>query len=243
MGRTNAITHEVDVGNAVPRKEHPYRFNPLKAAQVQKEVETQENIIDPSQSEWSLPIMLVPKPDGTQRFCVDYQKVNVVTKSDAYPIPRLKYCVENIGQATHITKLDLLHRYWQVPLSERAEEVSAFVNPNGLYQFKVMAFEMKNAPASFQGLMNRIIEGSTNCAVYIDDLVIFSHSWKDHMENLAELFERLWEAKLAINLAKTESAKAEVTFLGHNIGHRRMTLRNMKMKAIEEFPRPSSKEE
>eukprot|EP00061_Rhincodon_typus_P006334 g26876.t1 len=102
---------------------------------------------------------------------------------------------------------------------------------------------MKNAPATFQRLMNRVVAGLTNCAIYIDDLVIFSHSWKDHIVYLAELFERLWEAKLVISLAKTEIVEAEMTSLGHNIRHGRMTLSNMKTKAIDEFPRPSLKKE
>eukprot|EP00061_Rhincodon_typus_P012584 g38412.t1 len=209
MGKTNAIVYEVDVGNAVLIKQHPYRLKLLKAAHVQKEVKTmvQEDIIKMNQSEWSSPIVLVPKPDGTQRFCLDYLKVNTVTKSDSYPIPRLEDCVEKVGQATYITKLDLLRGYWQVPLLERTKEVSAFVTPNGLHQFKVTPFGMKNESAIFQRFMNRVVAGLTNCASYIDNLVIFSHSWKAHMVHLAELFEGQWKSKLVTNLAKTEFVK------------------------------------
>eukprot|EP00061_Rhincodon_typus_P006306 g26819.t1 len=114
MRRTNAIVHEVDVGNAVLIKQHPYRLNPLKAVQVQKEVQVmlQEDIIETSQSEWSSLIVLIPKSDGTQRLSEldyrSYRKANAATKSDSYTIPRLEECVENVGQATYITKLDLM---------------------------------------------------------------------------------------------------------------------------------------
>eukprot|EP00061_Rhincodon_typus_P009220 g32543.t1 len=138
--------------------------------QVQKEVEVmlQEDIVELSQSMWSSPIVLVPNPDSTQRFCVDYWNVNAITKSDSYPIPRLEDCMENVGQATYITKMDLLHSYWQVPfVREKAKDVSVFVTPNGLYLFKVMVFGMKNAPATFQRLMNRVVLVLTNCPVRI----------------------------------------------------------------------------
>eukprot|EP00061_Rhincodon_typus_P007538 g29321.t1 len=153
------------------------------------------------------------------------------------PIPRLEDYVEKVGQATYIIKLDLLRGYREVPFSAKAKEVSTFVMLNGLYQFNVMPFDMKNAPATFQRCTYRVVAEFNNCAVHIDDIVIFSHSWKDHMVHLARLFERLREAKLAINLAKTEFAKAEVVFLGHEVRHGR----NIKIKAIEGFSRPSLK--
>eukprot|EP00061_Rhincodon_typus_P009170 g32446.t1 len=128
MGRTSALMYEVEVGNAVPKKHHTYRLNPLEATLVQKEVEAmlQEDIIELHQSEWTSPIMLVPKPDGTRWFYMDYWKDNAISKSDSYPIPRLEVCVENVGQATYFTKLDLVRGYWQVPLSQRTKKVSAF---------------------------------------------------------------------------------------------------------------------
>ncbi|XP_060708719.1 uncharacterized protein LOC132834020 [Hemiscyllium ocellatum] len=108
MGRTNAIVHEVDGGNTALIKQHPYRLNPFKARQVRREVEAMlgEDIIEPSQSDWSSPIVFVPNPDGTQRFRVDYRKVNAVTKLDSDPVPRLEDCIERVGQASDITKLD-----------------------------------------------------------------------------------------------------------------------------------------
>ena len=93
--------------------------------------------------------MLVPKNDGTYRFCTDYRKFNVTTKSDSYPIPRVEDCIDRIGRAKYVSKIDLLKGYWQVPLTPKAKEISAFVTPEGFYQYKVMPFGMKNAPATF----------------------------------------------------------------------------------------------
>ena len=107
-------------------------------------------------------------------MCTDYRKVNSVTETDSFPMPRIDDCIDNIGQAKYVTKFDLLKGFWQIPLTDRANEISAFVTPDGLYQYKVMPFEMKNSPASFQHLINMIITGSVNCKAYIDDAIIYS---------------------------------------------------------------------
>ena len=114
-----ACLHNVDVGNAEPIKQNPYRVNPRKLEFLRKEVGymLEHGIIEPSQSNWSSPCLLVPKSDGSYRFCTDYRKVNSVTKSDSYPIPRVEDCIDRIGCAKYVTKLDLLKGYWQVPLT------------------------------------------------------------------------------------------------------------------------------
>jgi hypothetical protein len=111
-------------------------------------------------------------------------------------------CIDRIGNAKHVTKFDLLKGFWQVPLAERAKEISAFVTPTGLYQYKVMPFGMKNSPATFQRLINNIITDLDGCDAYIDDLIIATETWEDHITIIRELFERLSKAKLTINLLK-----------------------------------------
>ena len=103
------------------------------------------DFVEPSQSDWSSPCILVPKPDGTFRMSTDYRKVNTVTKTDSFLVPRIDDCIDNISQAKYVTKLDLLNGFRQIPLTDRAKEISAFVTPDGLYQYKVMPFGMKNA--------------------------------------------------------------------------------------------------
>ena len=174
--QTNCAIHDVDVGRTAPIKQHPYRLNPLKLKVMQQEIEymLQNDLIEASSSEWSSPRILVPKPDGTYRFCTDFCQVNKATKSDSYPIPRVDDCVDKVGNARYVAKLDLLKGYWQVPLSERAKEISPFATPDGLYQYKVMPFGMKNAPATFQRLINGVISELDGCSAYIDDVVVYS---------------------------------------------------------------------
>ena len=137
-------------------------------------------------------------------MCIDYRKVNSVTKTDSFPVPRIDDCIDNIGQAKYVTKFDLLKGFWQIPLTDRAKEISAFVTPDGPYQYKVMPFRMKNSPAAFQRLINIKITGLDNCKAYIDDAIIYSEEWDQQIKTIREFFERLSKAKLTINLAKGE---------------------------------------
>ena len=132
--RTDKIYHDVIVEDSKPIKQHPYRMNPLKQKYLQDEVKylLENDFIEPSQSNYSSPCILVPKSNGTYRMCTDYRKVNSVTKTDSFPIPRIDDCIDKVGSSKYVTKFDLLKGFWQVPLADRAKEVSAFATPNGL---------------------------------------------------------------------------------------------------------------
>ena len=133
--RTDKIYHDVIVEDSKPIKQHPYRMNPLKQKHLQDEVKylLENDFIEPSQSNYSSPCILVPKSNGTYRMCTDYRKVNSVTKTDSFPIPRIDDCIDKFGNSKYVTKFYLLKGFWQVPLTDRAKEVSAFATPNGLY--------------------------------------------------------------------------------------------------------------
>ena len=178
--KTNLIEHDVDVGDSAPIKQHPYRVSPMKKELLDKEVQymLKNDIIEESQSNWSSPCILVQKHDGGFRFCTDFRKVNDKTKSDSFPIPRITDCIDQIGNAKFVSTFDMLKGYWQVPLTQRAREISAFVTPSGLYQYKVMPFGMKNAPATFQRMVNKLVRDIDGCEGYIDDVVIFSDNWQ-----------------------------------------------------------------
>ena len=224
-------------------KQHPYRMNPMELQYLREEIQflLDNDFIEPSQSDWSSPCILVPKPDGTFRMCTDYRKVNSVTKTDSFPVPRMDDCIDNIGQAKYVTKFDLLKGLWPIPLTDRAKEISAFVTPDGLYQYKVMPFGMKNSPATFQRQINMIITGLDNCKAYIDDAIIYSEEWDQQIKTIREFFERLTKAKLTINLAKSEFCHATLTFLGHVVGQGQVKPVEAKVKAISDFPVPTCK--
>jgi len=165
------LYHDIDVGSHSPIKQHPYRINPLKHNQLREEISymLENGIIEPSMSEWSSPCILVPKADGSMRFCTDFRRVNALTRDDSYPIPRIDDCIDLVGNAKFVTKIDLLKGYWQIPLTERAKRISAFVTHDGLYQYRVLPFGLRTAPATFQRLINNIIAGINGCKAYLDD--------------------------------------------------------------------------
>ena len=243
--KTNLIEHDVDVGDYAPIKQHPYRVSPMKKELLDKEVQymLKNDIIEESQSNWSSPCILVPKHDGGFRFCTDFRKVNDKTKSDSFPIPRITDCIDQIGNAKFVSTFDMLKGYWQVPLTQRAREISAFVTPSGLYQYKVMPFGMKNAPATFQRMVNKLVRDIDGCEGYIDDVVIFSDNWSDHIRQIKRFFQIMREAKLTINLMKSEFGKATVKYLGHIVGQGQVRPLDAKIQTIVKYPIPTSRKE
>ena len=243
--RTNKIFHDVDIGNSQPVKQHPYRMNPVKQQYLKEEVNylLENDFIEPSKSDWSSPCILVPKPDGTYRMCTDYRKVNSATKTDSFPIPRIDDCIDKIGRSKYVTKFDLLKGFWQIPLTDRAKEISAFVTPDGLFQYKVMPFGMKNSPATFQRLINNLIAGMDGIGAYIDDVIIYSDSWSDHLRTIQEFFDRLTEYRLTVNLVKSEFCHGTLTFLGHIVGQGQVKPVSAKVQSISDFPAPTNKKQ
>ncbi|XP_068246894.1 uncharacterized protein [Palaemon carinicauda] len=244
-GRTTLVQHDVELENETPIRQAPYRLNPVKKEFVEKEINylLTNNLITPSSSSWSSPIVVVAKENGQNRLCIDYRKVNKATKADSFPIPRVDDCIDKVGNSKFITKIDLLKGYYQVPLSNRAKEVSAFVTADGLYQFEVMPFGMRNAAATFQRLMAMITRGIKNCVVYIDDIIVYSNDFETHLVILEELLTALSNAGLVINLSKSVFCEATVTFLGHVVGKGEVLPKEVNVAKIKEFPVPSSKRE
>ncbi|CAM5094335.1 unnamed protein product [Natator depressus] len=131
-------------------------------------------LIRPSCSAWASPVVLVPKPDGEIRFCMDYRKLNAVTRPDNYPMPRTDEFLEKLGWAQFISTLNLTKGYWQVLLDKSAKERSAFITHAGLYELNVLPFGLRNAPATFQRLVDGLLEGLGEYAVtYLDNVAIF----------------------------------------------------------------------
>ena len=152
---TSVATHRIDTGDSAPIRCSPYKVPQKLEEVVNNEIENmfKMGIIRPSASPWAFPVVVVPKPDGTIRFCVDYRKLNSITKMDAYPVPSTDRMIEKIALATYITTLDLTKGYWQIPLYKSTIEKSAFITTKGLYEFLVMPFRMKTAGATFQRMM------------------------------------------------------------------------------------------
>ena len=142
-----------------------------------------------------------------------------------------------------MSKFDLLKGYWQVPLSERAKAISAFTTLDGLYQYTVIPFGMRNALATFKQMINYVISGLEGCAAYLDDVVVCSQTWEQHMERLCSFLNWLRGANLTVNLMKSEFCHAKVTFLGHVVGQGQVASVSAKIEAIAKFPLPEDKKD
>jgi hypothetical protein len=157
----------------------------------------EREVIRPSNGPWSSPIVLVKKKDNTKRLCVDFRKGNEITKKDAYPIPRIDDTLDTLHGARYFSCVDLASGYWQVELQEDKEK-TAFSTPYGLYEFNVMPFGLTGAPGLFQRLMENVLKGLQFeiCLIYLDDVVIFSSSFNEHLQRLRLAFDRFRESGL-----------------------------------------------
>ncbi len=241
--QTHVLYHDIEVHNDTSVKQHPYHVNTFKRDVMKQEVEylLREGFAKPSVSPWSSPGILVPKADGTVRFCTYFRKVNSLIVPDCFPLPRIDECIDNVGAAKFVSKLDMLKGYWQVSLTPRASDISAFVTPDSFLQYNVMAFGLRNAPATFQRLVNTVLAGVPNCSAYLDDLVIYTSTWPEHLSVLTTVFQRLADASLTLNLAKCEFGKATVTYLGKQVGKGQVRPIEAKVSAIKDFPVPNTR--
>ena len=244
---TSVATHKIDTGDSPPIRSSPYRIPQKLEEEVNKEIEKmlEMGIIRPSTSPWAAPVVIVPKPDGTIRLCVDYRKLNSVTKMDAYPIPSMEKMIEKIASAKYISTIDLTKGYWQIPLETSTIEKSAFITMNGLYEFLVMPFGMKTAPASFQRMMSEtVLNGLDFADAYIDDVEVdTATSFPQHICELKQVLERLRECKLNARPSKCKLAMSTVDFVGHRVGGDRIQPREALVRTIIEYPRPQTKKQ
>jgi len=177
LGVIKAAQHRIDLHAGA----RPVRFAPRRAGHTAREAETAEvkrqlqaDVIEPTSSEWGFSVVLVPKKDGTLRFCIDYRMLNVVTKKDSYPPPWMDECIDSLGEATIFLTLDCNAGYWQVDIAPEDREKTAFVCHEGAYQYKQMPFSSTNAPATFQRALDIILSGVKwqSCLIYLDNVIV-----------------------------------------------------------------------
>jgi len=244
LGHTSVVQHHVDTGDhnpikqAVRRVPFVYRDKIAKMVTEMKEA----GIIKPSSSPWASPVVLVPKKDGTTRFCIDYRRLNSITKKDVYPLPRIDDILDTLGGARYFSSLDLAAGYWQVGLDAESAAKSAFITHQGLHEFVRMPFGMCNAPATFQRLMETVLTGLLwdSCFVYIDDLLVCSSTFQEHLQHLRQVFTRLRQAGLRLKARKCLFLREEVPYLGHVVTKEGIKPDPAKTEKVQHFPVPVS---
>ena len=242
LGFCDVIEHDIDTGDHSPIKQSPRR-PPLSAGDAEDTIIDDmlaSGVIEPSTSPWASPVCLVKKPDGKYRFCIDYRRVNAVSRKDAFPVPDIKEALDSLRGATQFCTLDLLSGYWQLSMTPRARERSAFCTRRGLYQFRRMPFGLSGAPATFCRLMHYVLGDYIGkiCLCYIDDCVIFARTHQELLENLDLVLTKLQFFGLKVKPSKCVLFRSEIQFLGHLVNASGIQPLPDKVTAIEDWPTP-----
>lgn len=238
------VSHKIEV-ESEPIKQRPYRVSPAIQQKIDQEIKEmlQNETIEPSTSAWSLPVLLVPKKDGSYRFCIDFRKLNKVTKKDAYPLPFISSMLDKLRDTRYLSSLDIKSAYWQVPVASKSREYTAFSVPGrGLYHFKRTPFGLTNAPATWQRLVDQILgpELKPNVFVYLDDVMVVSNSFERHLEILDTIFKMFFEAGLTLSKEKCMFCKPELRYLGYVVGSNGLHVDPDKINAILTIPTPKT---
>ncbi|XP_065356155.1 uncharacterized protein LOC135950547 [Calliphora vicina] len=213
------IKHKIDTGNHTPITNPPYRISPAMKEKLKKELNDMlsKGIIEEKESPWAFPVVLIPKKDNSIRLCVDYRKLNDITVTDTYPLPRMEYLLHAAKTTPYMSTIDLKSGYWQIEMNEEDKLKTAFITPFGIYVFNRMPFGLKNAPATFQRAIDKIKSSLPNVLilVYIDDIIICSKYFTSHLTDLELTFNKLKAIGFHLNKEKCYFCKPKVKYLGH----------------------------
>ncbi len=243
LGKTETTSMRINTGNHPPVRLKPYRTALRQKDVVEKAVDEMlaADIITPSKSPWSFPVVVVEKKDGSKRFCVDFRQLNQISKNYVWPLPHIDDILASFGTAKCFSSLDLKSGYWQVPMDPADKQKTAFTCHKGLFEFNVMPFGLTNAPSVFQELMTSVLEGVNGkfAMAYLDDIVIYSDSPTEHLEHLAEIFQRLRKHGLKLKRSKCEFLKEQINYLGFIVGKEGIRVDAEKVKVIEQMAPPT----
>ena len=242
-GRTDLIQHDIKLSTSEPIQSKGYPV-PFKARDVM-DSEIKEmlelGVIEKSVSPYSSPVVLVPKKDGSVRFCIDFRKLNKVTEFDAEPMPNMEEVINRMSGNKFFTRMDCSKGYWQVCLPDNCKHLTAFETPQGLFQFKTMPFGLVNSGATFCRLMRQVLANVPNVDSFVDDMWIFTETWEAHMTSLRQVLDRLRSAKLTAKPSKCFIGYSSIECLGHNIVGHTVRPQEDKIQAIREATQPQTK--
>ena len=202
-------------------------------------------VIEPSQSEWALPPVLVRNKDGSWRYCIDIRGLNAVTTRDAYPLPLIGECIDSLADMLWYSALDINSGYWQIPRAEEDKENTAFITKYGLFHFLRMPFGLSNALATFQRTMNLVLSGLiwVNVIVYLDDVNVIGKTFQENLANLRVVLARFHKYGLKLKPRKCVLFKRETAFLGRRVDSAGVHITDDHVKAVQEWPQPKNRKQ
>ncbi|KAI8486535.1 hypothetical protein Bbelb_357700 [Branchiostoma belcheri] len=244
FGYTETIKHKIPTGDTPPIRQ-PYRsIPPSLYKEVKQHVQDMldQDVIRESCSPWASPVVLVRKKDGDLRFCIDYRRLNAKTHHDAFPLPRIEESLAALQGAAIFSTLDLASGYWQVAVDEADKEKTAFSTQFGLFEFNRLPFGLSGAPASFQRLMQHCLgdQNLETLLIYLDDIIVFSSNFDDHLARLDLVFTRLRAHGLKLRPNKCHLFKRRVKYLGHIVSERGVATDPEKCAVLRDWPVPKT---
>lgn len=245
LGRSNKLKMHIDTGNNKPFRKKQYPMSPYMLKVLNNELDEmiKLGVVKESKSPWCSPVLLVKKKNGEFRFCFDGRPLNEITKYDSYPLPRIDAMLDMLADAVFITSIDLRKAFWQIPLDEESKEKTAFGVPGrGLFEFEVMPFGLCNAAQKQQRLVDTLFgpRYEKNIFSYLDDILIISRTFEEHLQLLTEAKEILKDAGLTINLEKCEFFKPSLKFLGFVVSSKGIHTDPEKVASMINYPRPTN---
>lgn len=247
LATTPYAEHHIDTGSHLPVASPPYRLSPQRKLQLKAEIDNmlKNGIIVECESSWAAPVVMIPKKDNTIRVCIDYRGLNAITKPDHYPLPRVDDLLHEAKTTKYMTTLDLQSGYWQIGVNPSHQEKTAFVSPFGMFMFKKMAFGLRNAPATFQRLIDRfkVALGDITLFAYLDDIILCSETFENHLHDLKRVLKRLRDFNLRVNKQKCRFACRKVKYLGHLLTPEGIQMDPQKISAIKNRAAPRNSKE
>ncbi|KAG2213620.1 hypothetical protein INT45_010119, partial [Circinella minor] len=241
------VEHAIETGDAEPIKRPPFKMSPLELDELRRQLKEllDLRLIRPSTSDWGVPVLFVRKADGSMRMCVDYRAINRLTKRQSTPLPRIDECLEKLSRARYFSSIDLKSGYHQVRITQEDIPKTSFTTRYRSFEFLVLPFGLTNAPPTFQPLMNSVLgdllDQSAMC--YLDDILIYSKTSQEHEHHVRQVLDRLRQAKLIANLKKCELFKTELEFVGFRVSAEGILPSKSKIKAVQDWPRPTNIQE
>ena len=238
------IHHIINTGDHLPISVRPYYKTVEQRKIMQEEVGKliHQGILQRSHSPWSSPVILKMKPDGTYRFLVDFRQLNSISKKDSYPQPSAEELLQRLAGHRYFTKLDLKAGYFQIPIQQSDIPKTAIITQDGLYEFTVLAQGLMNAPPTFQRVMNELLANGRwdYVVVYLDDIVVFSHTIEEHKKHVADVLTTLQNANFQVSPPKCSIAVETIEFLSHIVRADKVTPSPDKIKAIMDIAPPKT---
>ena len=244
LGCTDLLEHEIPLVDETPVRQRYRRLPPSQYDVVKTHIQEllEQGVVKNSCSPYSSPIVVVKKKDGSIRLCVDYRQLNAKTRKDAFPLPRIEESLDALSGACLFSTLDLASGYNQVSVAEKDRAKTAFFTPFGLFEFQRMSFGLCNAPGTFQRLIERIFgdQRFNSLLLYLDDVVVFSSTFQQHLERLELVLDRLTSHGLQLKLSKCHFFQPEVKFLGHIISASGVSTDPDKISAVRDWRIPAT---